>query len=141
MKRLKILLVEDNPDDVKITQRTLKKGNLKDELFVARDGKEALDFLNQRGDFPGVPRPDLIFLDLNLPKVNGLEVLAEIKKSPQLRRIPVIVLTVSKSEEDRIRAYDSGASSYIQKPASSSEFIRAINTVRGYWEVAELPPE
>lgn len=141
MKRLKILLVEDNPDDVKITQRTLKKGNLKDELFVARDGKEALDFLNQRGDFPSVPRPDLIFLDLNLPKVNGLEVLAEIKKSPQLRRIPVIVLTVSKSEEDRIRAYDSGASSYIQKPASSSEFIRAINTVRDYWEVAELPPE
>lgn len=141
MKRLRILLVEDNPDDVKITQRTLKKGNLKDELFVVKDGQEALDFLNQRGQYQGTPRPDLIFLDLNLPKVSGLEVLEQIKKSPAHRRIPVIVLTVSRREEDRIRAYDSGASSYIQKPASSSEFIRAINTVRDYWEMAELPPE
>ncbi len=141
MKRLKILLVEDNPDDVKITQRTLKKGNLKDELHVVNDGQQALDFLGQRGDFSDAPRPDLIFLDLNLPKLSGLEVLEQIKADERLRRIPVIVLTVSKREEDRIRAYDSGASSYIQKPASSSEFIRAINTVRDYWEVAELPPE
>ncbi len=141
MKRLKILLVEDNPDDVKITERTLKKGNLKDDLHVVRDGQEALDFLNQEGEYNDSPRPDLIFLDLNLPKISGLEVLAKIKQSDQLKRIPVIVLTVSKREEDRIRAYDSGASSYIQKPASSSEFIRAINTVRDYWEMAELPPE
>lgn len=141
MKRLRILLVEDNPDDVKITQRTLKKGNLKDELFVVKDGQEALDFLHQRGQHQGAARPDLIFLDLNLPKIPGLEVLEQIKKNEQLRRIPVIVLTVSRREEDRIRAYDSGASSYIQKPASSSEFIRAINTVRDYWEMAELPPE
>lgn len=141
MKRLKILLVEDNPDDVKITERTLKKGNLKDELFVAKDGEEALEFLNQRGQHQGAPKPDLIFLDLNLPKKSGLEVLENIKQDQKLRRIPVIVLTVSKREEDRIRAYDSGASSYIQKPASSSEFIRAINTVRDYWEMAELPPE
>jgi len=141
MKRLKILLVEDNPDDVKITERTLKKGNLKDELHVVKDGQEALDFLNQAGEYNDSPRPDLIFLDLNLPKISGLEVLAKIKQTDQLKRIPVIVLTVSKREEDRIRAYDSGASSYIQKPASSSEFIRAINTVRDYWEMAELPPE
>lgn len=141
MKRLKILLVEDNPDDVKITERTLKKGNLKDELFVVRDGEEALEFLNQRGQHQGAPKPDLIFLDLNLPKKTGLEVLGSIKQDQKLRRIPVIVLTVSTLEEDRIRAYDSGASSYIQKPASSSEFIRAINTVRDYWEMAELPPE
>lgn len=141
MKRLKILLVEDNPDDVLITQRTLKKGNLKDELFVVKDGEEALDFLNKRGAHPEAPKPDLIFLDLNLPKISGLEVLEKIKQNEQLRRIPVIVLTMSKREEDRIRAYDSGASSYIQKPATSSEFIRAINTVRDYWEMAELPPE
>ena len=141
MKRLKILLVEDNPDDVKITERTLKKGNLKDELHVVKDGQEALDFLNQAGGYGDAPRPDLIFLALNLPKISGLEVLEKIKQSDQLKRIPVIVLTVSKREEDRIRAYDSGASSYIQKPASSSEFIRAINTVRDYWEMAELPPE
>lgn len=141
MKRLKILLVEDNPDDVLITQRTLKKGNLKDELFVVKDGEEALEFLNKRGAHQEAPKPDLIFLDLNLPKVSGLEVLGKIKQNEQLRRIPVIVLTMSKREEDRIRAYDSGASSYIQKPATSSEFIRAINTVRDYWEMAELPPE
>jgi len=141
MKRLKILLVEDNPDDVLITQRTLKKGNLKDELFVVKDGEEALEFLNKHGTHQEAPKPDLIFLDLNLPKISGLEVLEKIKQNEKLRRIPVIVLTMSKREEDRIRAYDSGASSYIQKPATSSEFIRAINTVRDYWEVAELPPE
>lgn len=141
MKRLKILLVEDNPDDIKITERTLKKGNLKDELYITRDGQEALDFLYRRGAFQDAPRPDLIFLDLNLPKLSGHQVLEEIKKDESLRRIPVIVLTVSKLEEDRVRAYDSGASSYIQKPASSSEFIKVINTVRDYWEISELPPE
>ncbi len=84
MKRLKILLVEDNPDDVLITQRTLKKGNLKDELFVVKDGEEALGFLNKRGAHQDAPKPDLIFLDLNLPKVSGLEVLEKIKQSEQL---------------------------------------------------------
>lgn len=140
MKRLKILLVEDNPDDVKITERALKKANLKDELLVVTDGEQALDFLYQRGAFQNAPRPDLIFLDINLPKKSGLQVLEIIKQDPKLKRIPVIVLTVSKSESDRIRAYDSGASSYIQKPGTSSEFLRAINTVRDYWEMAELPP-
>lgn len=141
LKKLKILLVEDNPDDVKITERALSKSNVKSELFVARDGQEALDFLHKQGEFKDAPRPDLIFLDLKLPKVNGHEVLAEIKKDERLRRIPVIVLTISRREEDMVKAYDSGASGYIQKPVSSSEFIKVITTVCDYWEISELPSE
>jgi CheY-like chemotaxis protein len=140
-KKIKILLVEDNPDDVKITERALQKGDVKSELYVAWDGVEALDFLYKRGKFANAPRPDLIFLDLNLPKLSGLEVLEKIKEDEKLRRIPVIVLTISDLEEDMIKAYDSGASGYITKPASSSEFIKVITTVRDYWEISELPPE
>ncbi len=141
LKKLKVLLVEDNPDDVLITERALEKGDAKCELFVARDGEEALDFLRRKGKFKDAPRPDLILLDLNLPKINGLEVLAEIKRDNQLRRIPVIVLTVSDAEEDMVRAYDSGASGYITKPASTVEFMKVLTTVRDYWEISELPPE
>lgn len=141
LKKLKILLVEDNPDDVLITERALEKGDAQCKLFVARDGAEALDFLRKKGKFKEVPRPDLILLDLNLPKINGHEVLAEIKKDQSLRRIPVIVLTVSEREEDMVRAYDSGASGYITKPASTVEFMRVLATVRDYWEISELPPE
>jgi len=139
-KKLHILLVEDNPNDVIITERSLKKGQIKTELSVARDGEEALDFLYQQGHFAGASRPDLILLDLNLPKKNGQEVLAEIKKDQHLRRIPVIVLTVSKYEKDMVKAYDSGAAGYITKPPSSGEFLKIINTVLDYWRVAELPP-
>lgn len=141
LKKLKVLLVEDNPDDVLITERALEKGDTKCELFVARDGEEALDFLRKKGKFKDAQRPDLILLDLNLPKINGLEVLAEIKKDSHLRRIPVIVLTISDAEEDMVRAYDSGASGYITKPASTVEFMKVLTTVRDYWEISELPPE
>ncbi len=140
-KKLRILLVEDNPDDIKITERALSRSNVKSELYVVRDGQEALDFLYKRGQYADAPRPDLIFLDLKLPKVSGHEVLTTIKQDEKLRRIPVIVLTVSRSEEDMVKAYDSGASGYIQKPVSSSEFIKVITTVRDYWEIAELPRE
>jgi len=141
LKKLKVLLVEDNPDDVLITERALEKGGGSCELFVARDGEEALDFLRKRGKFKEAPKPDLILLDLRLPKINGHEVLAEIKKDPGLRRIPVIVLTVSTAEEDMVRAYDSGASGYITKPASTVEFMKVLATVRDYWEISELPRE
>lgn len=140
-KKLRILLVEDNPDDIKITERALSRSNVKSELYVVRDGQEALDFLYKRGQYADAPRPDLIFLDLKLPKVSGHEVLTTIKQDEKLRRIPVIVLTISRSEEDMVKAYDSGASGYIQKPVSSSEFIKVITTVRDYWEIAELPRE
>lgn len=139
-RKLKILLVEDNPDDVKIAERSLKKGNVQSDLFIVQDGQEALDFLRKKGKFADAPRPDLIFLDLNLPKVSGHEVLAQIRQDPQLKRIPVIVLTVSKREEDVVKAYNSGASGYIHKPPSTTEFIKVINTVLDYWEISELPP-
>jgi CheY-like chemotaxis protein len=142
-KKLRILLVEDNPDDVLIAERSLMKGAMKDrsELFVVRDGQEALDFLNHHGPHQSAPRPDLILLDLKLPKVNGHEVLAEIKSNDSLRRIPVIVMTVSEREEDMVKAYNSGASGYITKPPSSAEFSKVIETVLDYWRISELPSE
>jgi len=142
-KKLRILLVEDNPDDVLIAERSLMRGGMKEvsELFVVRDGQQALDFLHRRGEYSDAPRPDLILLDLKLPKVNGHEVLAEIKSDERLRRIPVIVLTVSEREEDMVKAYDSGASGYITKPPSSAEFAKVIETVLEYWRISELPPE
>lgn len=140
-KKVKILLVEDNPDHIKITKRALKKSHVNSDLYIARDGEEALDFLYQRDDFADSPKPDLIFLDLGLPKLSGHEVLEEIKKDENLRRIPVIVLTVSENERDKVKAYNSGASSYITKPVGAKEFMKVIATVRDYWEITELPPE
>lgn len=142
-KKLRILLVEDNPEDVLIAERSLMKANMreKSELFVVRDGQEALDFLRHKGKFPDAARPDLILLDLKLPKVNGHEVLAEIKADERLRRIPVIVLTVSEREEDMVKAYNSGASGYITKPPSSAEFAKVIETVLDYWRISELPSQ
>lgn len=142
-KKLRILLVEDNPEDVLIAERALKKTHLKDssELFVVHDGQEALDFLRRQGAHADAPRPDLILLDLKLPKVSGHEVLAEIKKDENLRRIPVIVLTVSEREEDMVKAYDSGASGYITKPPSSADFAKVLETVLDYWRISELPPQ
>jgi len=142
-KKLRILLVEDNPEDVLIAERSLMKANMreKSELFVVRDGQEALDFLRRLGKFSEAARPDLILLDLKLPKVNGHEVLAEIKGDERLRRIPVIVLTVSEREEDMVKAYNSGASGYITKPPSSAEFAKVIETVLDYWRISELPSQ
>jgi len=142
-KKLRILLVEDRTEDILIAERALTKANMreKSELFVVRDGQEALDFLYRQGKFQDEPRPDLILLDLRLPKVSGLEVLERIKKDGQLRRIPVIVLTISEREEDMVKAYDSGASGYITKPPSSAEFAKVIETVLDYWRISELPPQ
>ena len=135
-----ILLVEDNPNDVEITRRALEKGRVRNELTVARDGQEALDILFGNGN-GGVPRPGLILLDLNLPKVDGREVLEKIKADPKLRRIPVIVLTISTSEEDVMRTYDLGVNTFISKPVRFGDFIKVVTTIREYWIViATLPP-
>jgi two-component system response regulator len=135
-----ILLVEDNPNDVEITIRALRKGQVRNELTVARDGQEALDILFgvKNGS---IPKPGLILLDLNLPKVNGHEVLEKIKADPKLRRIPVIVLTASTREEDIVRSYDLGVNTFISKPVEFADFIKVVTTIQDYWLIiATLPP-
>jgi len=140
---LRILLVEDNPADVKITQRAFREGRLCNELYVVRDGQDALDYLYHRGSFQkaeGSPEPDLILLDLNLPGINGREVLQVIKQDPKLRRIPVVVLTTSDQPQDIEHAYRHGANTYIQKPVEFEQFAEAVVTLKQYWTmVAKLP--
>jgi CheY-like chemotaxis protein len=138
---MKVLVVEDNPDDVTIIKRAMSKSDIKCELSFAYDGAEALQFLYHEGKFEDAPRPDLILLDLNLPKIGGLEVLAKIKQDDKMRHIPVIVLTISDREEDMARAYDSGAASYMTKPVDSKDFERLIQTVQDYWRIARIPSE
>ncbi len=138
---IKVLVVEDNPNDVAIIKRAMRKSDVKCELYFARDGEEALDFLYGQGEFEDAPRPDLILLDLNLPKINGLEVLTKIKEDDRLKRLPVIVLTISEREEDMVKAYDSGAASYMTKPVDSKDFERLIQTVQEYWRIARVPSE
>jgi chemotaxis family two-component system response regulator Rcp1 len=139
---VEILLVEDNPNDVEMTVRALKNGQVRltNHLTVARDGQEALDILFGRGNHDGY-RPGLILLDLNLPKVDGREVLEKIKTDPKLKRIPVVVLTVSNREEDVARCYDAGANTYITKPVQFEDFIKVVKTIKRYWILGgTLPP-
>lgn len=138
-EKMKVLVVEDSEDDVLIVQRAMRKSEFKCDLYIASDGEEAEDFLYRRGEYEDAPRPDLILLDLKLPKRSGLEVLADIKEDEKLRRIPVIVLTNSEREEDMARAYDSGAASYMTKPVDSKDFERLIQTVQEYWRIARFP--
>lgn len=139
----KILLVEDNIQDVEITRRALERGKVKYELYVVRDGQEALDYLYHRGEFQdsaSSPRPEMILLDLNLPKVGGMEILKQVKEDPGLKSIPVIVLTVSPREEDITRSYDLGVNTYIQKPVEFENFMKVIHTIHEYWVmIASLP--
>lgn len=138
-KPVKILLVEDNPDDVLITQRALAKSRVANELHVVRDGQEALEFLFAPGG-DAVTRPDLILLDLNLPRVNGIEVLEQIRQSEDLAVIPVIMLTASDREEDIVRSYRLGSNTYIQKPVEFAKFLHALEVLGQYWIViAKLP--
>lgn len=135
-----ILLVEDNPGDVRLTQEAFKDGMLRNNLHVAMDGEQALDFLYRRGQFQDVPRPDLILLDLNLPKMNGREVLAAIKQDPDLKQIPVVVLTTSQDEADITESYCQFASSYIVKPVSMDKFLKVVSSFKQYWlSVVKLP--
>ena len=136
----RILLVEDNPNDVEITRRALERGQVKNELTVARDGQEALDILLDRANGDS-SLPGLILLDLNLPKVDGREVLSRIKTHPLLKRIPVIVLTTSTREEDIVRTYDLGVNTFISKPVRFEDFIKVVSAIQEYWIViATLPP-
>jgi CheY-like chemotaxis protein len=139
-----ILLVEDNLQDIEITRRAFAKGRVRNDLMVVRDGEEALDYLYRRGKFQdpsSSPRPGMILLDLNLPRIGGLEVLQRIKNDEALKQIPVIVLTVSQREQDIVKSYDLGVNTYIQKPVEFDNFLRVVNTVHEYWIlIATLPP-
>ena len=138
---IEILLVEDNPGDVRLTQEAFKEGKVRNKLHVVEDGVEALAFLFQEGEYAEVPRPDLILLDLNLPRKNGREVLAEIKEHPNLRRIPVVILTVSQAEEDVLRTYDLHANCYVTKPVDLEQFIKVVASIEDFWlTIVRLPP-
>jgi CheY-like chemotaxis protein len=141
---VKILLVEDHLQDIEITRRAFAKGRMKNELIVVRDGQEALDYLEHQGKYShsaSSPRPGMILLDLNLPKIGGMAVLQQIKKDEALKLIPVIVLTASPREEDVVGAYRLGVNTYIQKPVEFEVFMRIVNAIQEYWvNVASLPP-
>ncbi len=137
---IEILLVEDNPGDVRLTQEALKEGKILNNLHMAKDGVEAISFLRREGGYENAVRPDLILLDLNLPKKDGREVLTEIKKDEALKRIPVVVLTTSRAEEDIIRTYDCHANCYITKPVDFDQFINVIKSIENFWlSVVKLP--
>jgi CheY-like chemotaxis protein len=137
-----ILMVEDNPTDVLIAREGFSGASMRNTLHVADDGIEAIEFLHQRGAYAGVPRPDLIVLDLNMPRKNGHEVLAEIKADAGLKHIPVVILTTSKSQEDIGQAYALHANCYISKPVDFDEFTKVVQTIQDFWfSVVTLPPE
>jgi len=136
-----ILLVEDSPGDVRLTREALKQGRVANNLHVVGDGEEALAFLRRQGPHAAAPRPGLILLDLNLPVMDGREVLAVIKTDPDLKRIPVVVLTTSKAEEDVLHIYDLHANAYIIKPVDFTQFIAAVKTIETFWlSIVNLPP-
>ena len=134
------LLVEDDLPDIRLTQRALQAGKLPKNVSVARDGVEAMAFLRRQGPYFEAPRPDLILLDLGLPKKSGAEVLAEIKKDPGLKSIPVVVLTTSDAQEDILQTYDLHANAYTRKPVDVDEFLSTIKTIEDFWlSLAMLP--
>jgi two-component system, chemotaxis family, response regulator Rcp1 len=137
---LEILLVEDNPGDVRLTVEGLKEGKVRNTLHVARDGVEAMAFLRREDGFAGVVRPDLILLDLNLPRMDGREVLSAIKSDASLKTIPVVVLTTSRAEQDVLRSYELQANCYITKPVDLEQFITVVKAIEDFWfTIVTLP--
>jgi chemotaxis family two-component system response regulator Rcp1 len=141
-RNVEILLVEDNPGDVRLTREALAEAGVDNQLAVVQDGVEAMEYLYREGSYQNVKRPDLVLLDLNLPRKNGREVLAEIKNDTYLKRIPVVVLSTSVSTDDITAAYESHANCYISKPADLNQYIAVIQSVEHFWlSTVELPPE
>ena len=137
---IRILLVEDNPGDVRLTQEAFKEGRIENVMDIVTDGEQALAFLRRENGFTDAARPDLILLDLNLPKKGGREVLSEIKSDPALRRIPVVVLTTSTAEADILATYDLHANSYVAKPIELDDFLTAVRSIEDFWlSVVRLP--
>jgi chemotaxis family two-component system response regulator Rcp1 len=138
---VEILLVEDNPGDVRLTREALKEGKVYNNLHWSKDGVEALEFLKREGKHANAPRPDIILLDLNLPKKDGREVLAVIKRDAELKQIPVVVLTTSKAEEDVLKSYELHANCYVTKPVDLEKFIQVVQSIDRFWlTVVTLPP-
>jgi len=139
-----ILLAEDDPGDQELTQRALEQSRIRNELYIVEDGEEALDYLLRRGKYEdpaSSPKPDLMLLDLNMPKVDGKRVLEQMRADPNLRRVPVVALTTSRQEQDIISTYDLGVNSYIVKPVNMDQFINAIKVLKDYWfQIVVLPP-
>jgi CheY-like chemotaxis protein len=140
-RAVEILLVEDNPGDVRLTQEVFKEGKIRNQLSVVWNGEEALAYLRKEGRFAGASRPDMILLDLNLPRKGGREVLAEIKSDPKLKCIPVVILTTSEAEQDIVESYNQHANCYIVKPVDLDQFIGVVKTIEGFWlQIVRLPP-
>jgi CheY-like chemotaxis protein len=137
-----VLIAEDDEHDIVATKRAWKKHNIANPLRVVNDGEECLDFLHQRGKYsePGLaPRPGIVLLDIKMPKMDGLAVLKHIREEDELHRLPVIILTTSKAEEDRLKSYDLGANAFIVKPVGFENFCEAVKTINLFWELVELP--
>lgn len=144
-KMITILLADDDPDDRKLTQDAFMENRLANEFHAVEDGEELMDYLHRRGRYESLredPLPGLILLDLNMPRKDGREALREIKADPDLRRIPIVVLTTSKAEEDIVRTYDLGVNSYVTKPVTFKSLVELVRILGRYWfEVVELPPD
>ncbi len=139
-KPIEILLVEDNIGDARLAQEALKESKLNNNLHHVEDGEEAMDFLRKQGKYVDSPRPDLILLDLNMPKKDGREVLAEIKSDDNLKQIPVVILTVSEAEEDILKSYNLHANCYITKPIDLNQFMRVVKAIKEFWlTIVKLP--
>ena len=140
MSVVEILMVEDNPADARLTEEALKEGLLRNRLHLARDGVEAMQFLRREGPFGNAPRPDVVLLDLNLPRKDGREVLAEIKTDPDLKHIPVVVLTTSEAEQDIVKSYALHANCYVTKPVDLQRFIEIVHQIETFWlQIVKLP--
>jgi len=137
---IEILLVEDNPGDIRLTQEVLNEGKVHNSLSIVENGVQAISFLRKENEYLDAPTPDLILLDLNLPKKDGREVLLDIKNDPELKKIPVVVLTTSQSEEDILKVYDLNANCYISKPVDFGEFIDVVKSIEDFWlSIVKLP--
>ncbi len=138
---IQILLVEDSPGDIRLTQEAMKNGKVRNQLHVVQDGVEAMEFLRQVGKYADAPRPDIVLLDLNLPRKDGRTVLQEMKEDVNLRRIPVVILTTSDDEHDILRSYDLHANCYITKPIELKQFVMIVQTIENFWfQIVKLPP-
>jgi len=139
---IEILLAEDNPGDVRLTEKALEKGKILNNLHVVEDGVEAMKYLRQEGEYADKPRPDLVLLDLNMPRKDGREVLEDMRADPTLRRIPVVVLTSSEAEEDVVRSYELNANAYVTKPVDFEGFVDIVEHIEDFWfSVVKMPPK